>query len=130
MTFTDFICEKGYSVYKLSKESGLPLTTLQDIASGKKDLEDCKGRTLLLLARVLGLSVEDLLSFEQEEPFGIFPKFLLESIHEYRVSTRKRSSLAGDYCEQLRSSINVAEVENLISRETAYRLRARYNFTC
>lgn len=128
MTFLDFISEKGYSVYKLSKKSGLALTTLQDIASGKNNLEDCKGKTLLSLSRALKVSIEDLLSLEREEATGVFPEFLSESITEYRVKTRKESSLAGECWEQLRSSINVAEVENLISHETATRLRKRYYF--
>ena len=36
MTFLDLLAEKKYSVYRLSKESGIALTTLQDISSGKK----------------------------------------------------------------------------------------------
>ena len=62
----------------------------------------------------------------KEELTGLLPGFLSDSISEYRVSARKRSTLSGDYLEQLRSSINVAEVENLISYETAIRLRIRY----
>lgn len=126
MTFLDLLSEKGFSVYRLSKVSGISLTTLHDIASGKNCLEDCKGRTLLPLSKALGISMEQLLSLEKEEVLGILPGFLSDSISEYRVSARKRSTLAGDYLEQLRSSINVAEVENLISHETATRLRIRY----
>ena len=129
MTFLDLLAEKKYSVYRLSKESGIALTTLQDIASGKNELEDCKGRTLLALSRALNISsIEELLSLEPEEATGVFPEFLPESVKEYRFFTRKGSTLAGDYWEQLRSSINVAEVENLISHETATRLRKRYYF--
>ena len=128
MTFLDLLAEKKYSVYRLSKESGIALTTLQDIASGKNELEDCKGRTLLALSRALDISIEELLALEPEEATGVFPEFLSECVKEYRIYTRKGSTLAGDYWEQLRSSINVAEVENLISHETATRLRKRYYF--
>ena len=121
----DLLFEKGFSVYRLSKESGLPLSTLQDIASGRNCLEDCKGRTLLSLSKTLGIIMKELLSLEKEEVSGVIPVFLSDSISEYRVSKRKRSTLAGDYWEQLRSSINVAEVEDLISHETATRLRIR-----
>ena len=100
----------------------------QDIASGKNELEDCKGRTLLALSRALNISIEKLLSLEPEEATGVFPEFLSESVKEYRFFTRKGSTLAGDYWEQPRSSINVAEVENMISHETATRLRKRYYF--
>lgn len=124
----DFVSEKGYSIYKLSKESGIALTTLQDIASGKNELENCKGRTLLHLSKTLGVSIEKLLSLEGEEPIGLLPVFLTDAVHEYHVGMRKQSTLALDYLEQLRSSINVAEVENLISHETATRLRRRFEF--
>ena len=69
--------------------------------------------------------MEELLSLEKEEVSGVIPVFLSDSISKYRVSKRERSTLAGDYWEQLRSSINVAEVEDLISHETATRLRIR-----
>ena len=129
MTFLDLLAKKKYSAYRLSKESGIALTTLQDIASGKNELEDCKGRTLLALSRAINISsIEELLSLEPEEATGVFPEFLPESVKEYRFFTRKGSTLAGDYWEQLRSSINVAEVENMISHETATRLRKRYYF--
>ena len=97
MTFLDLLDEKKYSVYRLSKESGIALTTLQDIASGKNELEDCKGRTLLALSRALNISIEELLSLEPEEATGVFPEFLPESVKEYRFFTRKGSTLAGDY---------------------------------
>ena len=48
------------------------------------------------------------------------------SINEYRKAVRKDSTLIDCYSDQLNSSINVAEVEHLISKEQADRLRARY----
>lgn len=128
MTFLDYIAEKGFSIYRLSKDSGIPLTTLQDIASGEKEIEDCKGRTLLPLARTLETTVENLMQLEPEESGFVIPDFLAESIREYRVAVRKRSTMAGEYSEQLRSTINVAEVEHAISSDTAERLRKRYYF--
>ena len=78
MTFLDLLAEKKYSVDRLSKESGIALTTLQDIAYGKNELEDCKGRTLLALSRTLDISMEELLSLEPEEATGVLPEFLSE----------------------------------------------------
>ena len=52
--------------------------------------------------------------------------FLYEAINDYRKAIRKDSTLIDCYSDQLNSSINVAEVENLISKEQADRLRARY----
>ena len=96
MTFLDLLAEKKYSVYCLSKESGIALTTLQDIASGKNELEDCKGRTLLALSRTLDISIEELLSLEPEEATDVLPEFLSECVKEYRFYARKGSTLSGD----------------------------------
>lgn len=72
------------------------------------------------------MTIEDLLSLEREESKTLLPEFLMEAISEYRKAIRKDSTLVDCYSDQLNSSINVAEVEHLISKEQADRLRARY----
>ena len=126
MTFLDLLSEKKTTVYSLSIDSGIPRTTLSDIASGKADLLECSGKTLLAISKSLNVSIEDLLSLEREEAKTLLPGFLLDSIKEYRKAIRKDSTLIDCYSDQLNSSINVAEVENLISKEQANRLRTRY----
>ena len=126
MTFLDLLSEKKTTVYSLSIDSGIPRTTLTDIASGKANILECSGKTLLAISKSLNVSIEDLLSLEREESKTLLPGFLLDSINEYRKAIRKDSSLIDCYSDQLNSSINVAEVENLISKEQANRLRSRY----
>ena len=126
MTFLDLLSEKKTTVYSLSIDSGIPRTTLTDIASGKADILNCSGKTLLAISKSLNVSIEDLLSLEREEAKTLLPGFLLDSIKEYRKAIRKDSTLIDCYSDQLNSSINVAEVENLISKEQANRLRTRY----
>ena len=126
MTFLDLLSEKKTTVYLLSIDSGIPRTTLSDIASGKADILKCSGKTLLAISKSLNVSIEDLLSLEREEAKTLLPGFLLDSIKEYRKAIRKDSTLIDCYSDQLNSSINVAEVENLISKEQANRLRTRY----
>lgn len=113
-------------MYKLSKVSGIPNTTLTDIATSKTNLLDCSGRTLLALSKELGVKIEDLLELEKEPPKGYYPLSLEISIKEFRDAIRKDSTMLDCYSDQLISSINVAEVENLISHEEAYKLRKRY----
>ena len=126
MTFLDLLADKKTTVYSLSLDSGVPKTTLTDIASGKTDIMECSGKTLLAISKCLKVSIEDLLSLEREEAKTLLPAFLLDSINEYRKAIRKDSTLVDCYSDQLNSSINVAEVEHLISKEQADRLRARY----
>ena len=130
MTFLDLLSEKKTTVYSLSIHSGIPRTTLTDIASGKADILECTGKTLLAISKSLNVSIEDLLSLEREEAKTLLPGFLLDSINEYRKAIRKDSTLIDCYSDQLNSSINVAEVENLISKEQANRLRLRYFGRC
>ena len=130
MTFLDLLSEKKTTVYSLSMDSGIPRTTLTDIASGKSDILECSGKTLLAISKSLHVSIEDLLSLEREEAKTLLPGFLLDSINEYRKAIRKDSTLIACYSDQLNSSINVAEVENLISKEQAIRLRLRYFGRC
>ena len=126
MTFLDLLSEKKMTVYSLSIDSGVPKTTLTDIASGKADILECSGKTLLAIAKCLDVSIEHLLSLEREEAKTLLPGFLLDSINDYRKAIRKDSTLIDCYSDQLNSSINVAEVEHLISKELADRLRTRY----
>lgn len=53
--------EKKLTKYKLSQISGVPKTTIMDICSGKSKLEQCSARTVYLLAKALGCSMESLL---------------------------------------------------------------------
>ena len=126
MTFLDLISEKKKTVYQLSIDAGVPRTTLTDIASGKADLLECSGKTLLAIAKSLKVSIEDLLLLEREEAKSLLPAFLADSIADYRKAVRKESALLDCYLDQLNSSINVAEVEQLIPKEQADRLRKRY----
>ena len=126
MTFLDLLSEKKTTVYSLSIDSGIPRTTLSDIASGKADILECSGKTLLAISKSLNVSIEDLLSLEREEAKTLLPGFLVDSIKEYRKAIRKDSTLIDCYSDQLNSNINIAEVENLISKEQANRLRTRY----
>lgn len=126
MTFKDLLAEKGLTVYRLSKISDLPKSTLNDIATGKVELLDCSGRTLQKISKCLNVKIEKLLELEPEEATTVLPGFLNDSIDDYRKSVRKRTTLIDCYSDQLNSSINVAEVESLISKETAQRLRKRY----
>ena len=61
------INEKNITKYRLSKESGVPQATINDICSGKADIEKCAAGTLYRLAKVLDVSVEDILEDAKKE---------------------------------------------------------------
>lgn len=90
------------------------------------DILDCKEKTLFAISKGLNITIEVLLSLEKEEAKTLLPQFLFDSINDYRKAVRTDSTLWDCYSDQLNSSINVTEVEHLISKETADRLRKRY----
>lgn len=61
MFLNDLLKEKNISRYRLSKESGVAQTTVNDICSGKARIEKCSGETLYKIAKTLGVSIESLI---------------------------------------------------------------------
>jgi len=54
--------DKKMSVYKCSKQSGIPYTTLLEIVRGKTNIAKCTAEVVYKLSLVLDVSMEDLLS--------------------------------------------------------------------
>lgn len=61
MIINELLREENMSRYRLSKESGIAMTTITDICSGKAELDKCAAGTLYKIARVLGVTVDFLL---------------------------------------------------------------------
>lgn len=61
MLINDLLEQKGISIYKLSKNSGIPYTTVSDICTGKAQLEKCSSETVYRIAKELDVSMETLL---------------------------------------------------------------------
>lgn len=59
---------------ELSRQSGIPETTLRDLLSGSVRLENCKAGTILRLARAFHVSVEELLMHSGEHPAQSVPE--------------------------------------------------------
>lgn len=130
MTITELLDQKEFTIYKLSKVSGISKTTLFDIFSGKSNILDCRLRVILKLSKALGVSINELVSLEPvlynpsyEENL---PEFLLEDIKFIKNKKNKNNPLYNCYLDETNSSINVCEIENLISKEQAIYLRNKY----
>lgn len=57
----EWIEQKNISLYRLSKNSGIPYSTISDICSGKTQIEKCSGETIYKLAKELDITMEELL---------------------------------------------------------------------
>ena len=126
--------EKKLTKYKLSQISGVPKTTIMDICSGKSKLEQCSARTVYLLAKALGCSMESLLDIADCN-IGYFEcglsNDLKTSIRRMEESWKIEDSGGKDYhwdiawCE-LNADINAAEVNQEVTPEQAWYLREKY----
>ena len=138
--------EKALTKYKLSQISGVPKTTIMDICSGKSKLEQCSARTVYLLAKALGCSMESLLDiadcnsgYHGETGLPKDPGYFEYGLsNDLKTSIRRReesweieNSGGKDYhwdiawCE-LNADINAAEVNQEITSEQAWYLREKY----
>ncbi|MBP5162758.1 MAG: helix-turn-helix domain-containing protein [Spirochaetales bacterium] len=70
MRLKDHIAEQNISISDLSKESGLPYTTVNELVNGKKTLARCSAETVYRLALALDTTVEGLLVAENDSGFG------------------------------------------------------------
>lgn len=61
LLINELMAEQKISKYRLSQNSGVPYSTLNDICSGKAELEKCSAETVYKIAKALGVSVETIL---------------------------------------------------------------------
>ena len=84
MLINDQLKKRNLTKYRLSKESGVPQTTINDICSGKTDLEKCTAGTLYRLAKVLGVSIEAILESAKTEYRSSFETFKSNTCHHVK----------------------------------------------
>ena len=61
MLITELMKEKNITKYRLSKNSGIPYTTINDICNGRAQLEKCSAETIYYISKELGVSMESLI---------------------------------------------------------------------
>jgi transcriptional regulator with XRE-family HTH domain len=84
MNINDLLKQKNLTKYRLSKISGVPFTTVSEIAAGKTKIENCTGGNLYRIAKALGVTVEDLLagSMEYRQSFDIFKSNICHQVRD------------------------------------------------
>lgn len=127
MTLQKLIDNKKYTIYRFSKESGVPKTTLLDLCSGKTSIHRSQAITIKKIANTLGVSMEYLMNLEDSNKDYLecnIPDFLKESITNYN---KNYNTCRWDiYYGYLQSDINVSEVEGYITSNQAWFLRKKY----
>lgn len=127
MNLQELIENSNYTIYRFSKESKIPKTTLLDLCNGKTSIYKSQAITIKKIADALGVSMEYIMSLENANKdyleFNI-PDFLKDSINKFNIN-RKKSLYDVYYCT-LQSDINVAEIGGYISSNQAWFLRKKY----
>ena len=67
MTINELLREKKISKYRLSRLSGVPYTTINDICTGKTRIEKCSADTIYKIAKVFSISMEELIKDAVDE---------------------------------------------------------------
>ena len=132
------------TMYRLSKVSGVPKTTVIDICSGKSSIGGCNADTVLRLSRALNCTMEELMQIDnadydrntgkpKDESYlekGL-PDYLSKSLSAMIKTWKNEDSGKRDihfdiYWCDLNADINSAETEQEISSEQAWYLRRKY----
>ena len=81
MTINELMENRNITQYRLSKDSGIAYTTINDICSGKAQLEKCSAETIYRISKVLGVSMESLVEpcLEVRSDFDLFRSKSAES---------------------------------------------------
>ena len=93
----DYLESRDISVYELSKKSYVPYTTLNEFVNEKKNISDCKIKTIESIATALNLSIEDFLIVatnkkislsnsweENKNKKFLFPEIVKNKNYDYR----------------------------------------------
>ena len=127
------------SRYRLSKESGVAMTTINDICSGKAELEKCTAGTLYKIAKVFGVTVDSLLENNKELPADYrcsFETFKSNTCHrvkdlgdlDFIIETLEADEIRKLYNRQwYRESLYLLAMVDYLSRINSLPLCTNYN---
>lgn len=84
MFLNDMVKERNMSIYHLSKISGIPYSTLNDICNSKRNLLNCNAETIYKLSKSLNVSMESLVEpcLENRPSFELFKSNVCHQVKE------------------------------------------------
>lgn len=87
MTLKQYIKENNKKISEISKESGIPYSTLSELANGKKKIGKCNAETVYNLAHYLNITMEELLVSENDNPYP--NKYELDRTQSFFLAKKK-----------------------------------------
>lgn len=141
MDINEILKEKSMTKYRLSKISGVPHATLNELCNGKTRIEKCSAETLYKIAKALHVSMEMLvedamIDKRKKEEFQTMreesyehglPQYLQNDLDAYKEALKQGSNILDCLWGELYGSINIAEIsDGIITSEHADYLRKKY----
>ena len=121
--------------YRLAKDSGIAYTTINDICSGKAQIEKCSAETIYRISKVLGVSMESLVEpfLDERSDFELFKSNTCHKLRELGDIQFVIELLEEDYIRKyykkkwFPESLYLLAMLDYISRENDIPLCTQYN---
>lgn len=134
MTVHELLKNKNITLYRLSKNSGVPYTTLNDIYHGRTSLDKCSAETVYKLSRELDVSMEELLApyVRERISFELYKSNVCHSLKElgdidFIIETLKSDEISKLYRRKwYPESLYLLAMLDYISRENNVPLCTKY----
>jgi len=139
MIINELLQKENMSRYRLSKESGVAMTTITDICSGKASLDKCTAGTLHKIAKVLGVTVDSILESQYKYTVDYrcsFETFKSNTCHHVKdmgdlnfiIETLESGEIRKLYNRQwYRESLYLLAMVDYLSRENDLPICTNYN---
>ena len=123
-------------VYKRqSKDSGVPYTTVNDICSGKAQLEKCSAETVYRISKALGVTMESLIEscFDKRSDFELFKSNTCHMLKElgdipFIIELLEKDEIRKDYQKGwYRESLYLLAMLDYVSRENQVPICTQYD---
>lgn len=135
MTINELMNDKKITKYRLSKDSGVPYTTVNDICSGKTQLEKCSAETVYRISKTLGVTMESLIEpcFEKRSDFELFKSNTCHRLKElgdipFMIDLLEKDEIRKTYQKGwYRESLYLLAMLDYVSRENHVPLCTQYD---
>ena len=135
MTLNQILTDNHISKYRLSKNSGVPYMTINDICSGKTNLAECNAKTIYRIAKELHMSMEELLEpyLQPRSAFDLFKSNVCHKLKEmgdipFLIDTLENDNINTYYQRQwYPECLYLLAMVDYISRENKIPLCEDYN---
>lgn len=135
MRIDELLQKKNISRYRLAKDSGIAYSTINDICTGKAQLEKCTAETIYRIARVLDVSMESLIEpcLDKRPDFELFKSYTCHRLKElgdveFVIEVLEQNPIRKYYEKQwYRESLYMLAMLDYVSRENNIPICTDYN---